>query len=80
MADAAHEIKPLPEIAEAQKSGKFMVGITFIDKNGDLQHRLITQNFPPTEMRRSHEEIEKLIVEEIKRMLKKDMERGGKGK
>ena len=75
MDEAAKTVALIPELQEAAESGKFMVGITFIDKDGNLQHRLITRDFPPTDMRRSHEEIKKLIMGDIKRMLAEDVEK-----
>ncbi len=78
MAEEVEVFTLVPAMKEAVRSKKFMVSITFVDKDGNLQHRLTTFDFSPTDMMRSHEEVKKLITNEIKRMLAEDVKKASK--
>lgn len=67
------ENKKLKEsLDQAGKSGKYIIGITYLDKEGRLQHFLHTNKFPREDMLRSQKEIKQLVKAEVYQASEKD--------
>ena len=58
-------------IERAKKSGRFMIGITYLDREYSrtrrINHHIVTNDFPADQMFNSHFEIEQLVRAENKR-------------
>ena len=52
-------------LERAGESGKYMIGISYVDKEGRLQHSLHTNKFPRQDMLHAQKEIKQLVKAEV---------------
>ncbi len=59
----------LDELTKLLKKARgYQLTVSIMDRNGRLDHRLMTKEFPSVDMLRSHVKTKELIVEDLERI------------